>query len=417
MNPTGSRFTNRPSFAKRFRERVLMNNLWNIPVFLLLLPFALMALVVIRLLRPWVVIRIDTFISHRIGHFAANTDRYLCERKAGLSPPSLDFFYYSWPISNVQLKKMWDRVLPVIHFSPIGALIQTLNRLIPGYQTHRIPVSDSGADRDLNDVIASSPPNIQFSAEEEQYGEQEIAKIGIPQGAPFVCFFVRDSAYLNHEFPGENWHYHDYRNSNIQNCLLMAEELAGRGYTMVRMGAKVKEPLRVEHPMIIDYAWKHRTDFLDIYLSAKCSFFVGGGSGIDALPMLFRRPFIGVNIIPVEYVSSWGAVLLSIPKKLWLRKEQRFLTFREIIESGIGRIDNTEGYQSLGIDVIENTPEEIRDVVIEAEERLKGTWQPTPGDEELQSRFWSLFQSSDLHGKIGSRIGAQFLRQNRLLLD
>lgn len=404
------------SFAKRFFERVLLNNYLNIPVSLLLMPFAILAVVIIRLLRPFILIRVDTFISHRIGHFAANTDRYLCERKAGISRPSLDFFFYSQPISNFQLKKMWDRVLPIIHFSLIGVLIKYLNRCLPGYKTHLIPTSDSGADRDLHNICANSPPNISFLPEEERYGEQELRKIGIPAGTPFVCFFIRDSAYLNHKFPGENWQYHEYRNGNIQNCLMMADELTQRGYYAVRMGAKVKEPLQSKNPMIIDYAWKHRTDFLDIYLSAKCSFFVGGSSGIDALPVLFRRPLIIVNVVPFEYLSSWSSVLLSIPKKLWTRKKQRFLNFQEIIDSGIGRIDNMDDYQNLGIDIIENTAEEIRAVVIEADDRLRGTWKTNPEDEKLQNRFWSLLQSSDLHGKIGSRIGADFLRQNQSLL-
>ena len=51
------------------------------------------------------------------------------------------------------------------------------------------------------------------------------------------------------------------------------------------------------------------------------------------------------------------------------------------------------------------------------DERLKGTWQTTEEDEELQQRFWSLFKPSELNQVFLSRIGAEFLRQNRELLD
>ena len=55
-------------------------------------------------------------------------------------------------------------------------------------------------------------------------------------------------------------------------------------------------------------------------------------------------------------------------------------------------------------------------LVMEMEARLKGTWQTTEDDEDLQRRFWSLFEDNEYHGEICSRIGAEFLRQNRELL-
>lgn len=56
-------------------------------------------------------------------------------------------------------------------------------------------------------------------------------------------------------------------------------------------------------------------------------------------------------------------------------------------------------------------------LAMEMDERLKGTWQTTEDDEELQRRFWSLFKPSELNGIIVSRIGTKFLRQNQELLD
>lgn len=405
----------KPSFAKLFFEKFLLNNYLNIIVNLLLMPFAIFTVIIIRLLRPVILIRVDNLISNRVGHFAANTDLYLCERKTGcsISKPRRDFFFHSRPISNFQLKRMWDRVLPVIHLTQFGVLVKYLNRCLPGYKAYLIATTD----RDVNNLIANSLPNINFLPEEDQFGKAELPKIGLPTGSPFVCFFNRDSAYMESMFPNQNWQYHDYRDDHIQNYLMMAEELTKRGYYAVRMGAKVKEPLKTNNPLIIDYAWKYRNDFLDIYLSAQCSLFVGCCSGICALPILFRRPVVIIDLIPLEYISSWSSVLLSIPKKLWSEKENRFLTFREILNSGIGRFLYTEQYRAMGITPVENTPQEIADVVIEAEARLKGIWQPAPEDELLQSRFWSLFQPNDLHSGFNSLVGAAFLRQNRSLLE
>ena len=93
------------------------------------------------------------------------------------------------------------------------------------------------------------------------------------------------------------------------------------------------------------------------------------------------------------------------------------MSFREILESGVGRFLSTNQYIDYGITLIENTPDEILEVTLEMEERLKGTWITTEEDEDLQRKFWNLYKRSELHGKIYSRIGAAFLRKYQALLD
>lgn len=93
------------------------------------------------------------------------------------------------------------------------------------------------------------------------------------------------------------------------------------------------------------------------------------------------------------------------------------MTFKEIYESGAGRFLRTEQYEELGIELIENTPDEILDVSMEMHQRLNCTWETTGEDEVLQKRFWDMFPKSELHGEFRARIGAEFLRQNSALLD
>ena len=94
------------------------------------------------------------------------------------------------------------------------------------------------------------------------------------------------------------------------------------------------------------------------------------------------------------------------------------MTFREIINTGAGRFLETRQYEEAGLDVIENTPEEIRGLVVEMDARLNRTWRESKEDRELQERFQSLFESSELHGPIrAARIGSDFLRTNKELLE
>ena len=242
--------------------------------------------------------------------------------------------------------------------------------------------------------------------------------IGVPDNARFVCLNVRDSAYLDRALPGHDWRYHNYRDSNIQNYILATQELVKRGYYVIRMGAAVNQAINIAHPMIVDYAANGmRSDFMDIYLSSKCEFFISTGTGLDTVAEVFRRPYMLINFMPIEDVHSYRDDLIFLPKKHFLLTENRFMTFPEIFRSGAGRFTFGHQYEAMDIDLVENTPEEIAAVVLEMERRLNGTWQTTEEDEALQRRFWELFPKSELHGEIRCRIGAEFLCQNKAWLE
>lgn len=377
---------------------------------------ALLIVLIVRALRPLIIIRFGFLDADRIGSFSGDIEVYLCEREKLFkkNKPTIDIFYYRVrPFSNLQLKKMWERTLYICQFA---RLIDKVNYYLPGGRQHSIQMRPL-LERDFHGVLPCTKPHLSFTAKEEQKGMAALKKVGLSFDTPFICFYIRDKAYLSATYFYKDWNYHNYRDGNIQNCILAAEEMAGRGYFLFRMGAIVHEKLKTNNPRIIDYATQFRSDFLDIYLSAKCRFFIGSAAGLTSIPIIFRRPTIWINLIPFEYAPSWASNTLFIPKKLWLRKEHRFMAFREILESGAGRFHKAQEYEKMNIEVIENTPEEIRDVTVEMEERLNGIWQTTAKDEDLQRRFWSLFQKSNLHGKIIARISAEFLRQHKNLLD
>lgn len=376
---------------------------------LALLPMLLM----VRLFRPVVVFRFGPLSTSRIGHFAADTEVYLCEREAGLlGRRTLDIFYHGSPVSNRQLKKMWDRRLRV---SALANRLDQLNKWLPRGEAHRIPWR-SNQDRDVHGLLDRTQPHLEFTSQEERWGVEQLEQMGIGPDTPFVCFHSRDSAYLDTVLQpplSDSWRRHDYRDSDVQNYLPAAEELARRGYFAVRVGAVVKKPLETTNPAIIDYTSMHRTDFLDIYLGAKCTFYVGSGDGLAAIPMVFRRPIVWINYVPFEFAHTWSSQELFIPKKYWLHDEQRFMSFREILESGVGRFTRAYQYDDAGIDLVENTPQEISAAVMEMDGRVKNAWHTTGEDEDLQQQFWSLFDISDLNREFRSRIGADFLRENR----
>nr|VFJ65845.1 MAG: putative glycosyltransferase, TIGR04372 family [Candidatus Kentron sp. FM]VFJ69921.1 MAG: putative glycosyltransferase, TIGR04372 family [Candidatus Kentron sp. FM]VFK17492.1 MAG: putative glycosyltransferase, TIGR04372 family [Candidatus Kentron sp. FM] len=391
-----------------------------------LIVLAIPPVLIIRIIRPWKLIRFCALSSAHIGHFAANTELYLCERDAGINlpdEPHVDIFYPrpGKSICNRQLTRMWKRVLRVWPTWIADPMVR-VNRLIPGGEIHRFPVdswlsmtpANTQHDRDVHNLLDRFPPHLGFTEQEEARGSAGLRAMGIPEGARFICMMVRDSTYW------PRYGFSSYRDSNVQNYVLAAEELANRGYYVLRMGAKVREAIKSHHGMVIDYATNGmRTDFMDIYIGAKCHFCISTGTGFDEIPEVFRRPIAYVNYVPLGLLRAFSKDSLTITKHHRDSQDNRELSIGEIL-SREGFSLSSEDYASKGILFRENSPEEIRDLAIEMAKRLDGTWQPEEGDEELQRRFWALFPSDapcayngkPLHGEIRGRFGAVFLRNN-----
>ena len=389
----------------------------NILGCVLAIPF----MIVLRLIRPIVLVRIGNLISSRIGHFTANTEMYLCEQETGINVPKqryIDLFYlHHEPICNEQLLKIWRRQLRIFPYAMLAPL-DKVNRIIPGGELHVIHGIKSALD--TKNLLDKCPSHLKFTPDEEVLGERLLRDIGIPPGEKFICLNVRDNAYLKTHLGNSEFSYHDYRDSDIQSYVLAAEALAERGYYVIRMGAKVNTSIKTKSVRIIDYATNGmRNEFMDIYLGVKCYFAISTGSGWDAIPEIARRPIVYVNFVPLGYLHTSREEFISISRRYYSAVDNRELTISEIISCGAAFFLQTEEYRSNNIVLAENTPLEIRDVVIEMQERLSGTWKVDAMDEELQRRFWALYpvksldtNGNPLHGKICARYGADFLRHH-----
>jgi putative glycosyltransferase (TIGR04372 family) len=387
---------------------------------LLLYVFAIPPVLVMRIIKPWLLVRLNSLTSSRIGHLAPEVELYLCKLDAGVNVPNhryIDLFYMPQIICNQQLAVMCKRVLHIWPAWILGPIFM-VNRLIPGGDLHEIG-PDLEINRDVHNLMDRFPPHLKFTREEEARGEAGLQAMGLPVGAQFVCLIVRDSAYLDGH-SANDWSYHNYRDSDIKNYVLAAEALAKRGYFVIRMGAKVHSSINSTHPMVIDYAANGmRNEFMDIYLGAKCAFCVSTGTGLDAVPEMLRRPMVYVNFVPLGNLPTFRTEFLSITKRHVLKKSKKTLSLSEIFSQGVGYCVRSSGYESAGVELYENTPDEIKDIVVEMVERLEVSWQKRSEDESMQQNFWGIFPVNalatgghQLHGEIRASFSATFLRNN-----
>ena len=54
----------------------------------------------------------------------------------------------------------------------------------------------------------------------------------------------------------------------------------------------------------------------------------------------------------------------------------------------------SDEYQNNDIELQENTPEEIKDLVTEMDERISGSWKETEEDLLLQKKFWNVYENN-----------------------
>lgn len=392
----------------------------KLPIILLPIKFVffmigLFIFLVLKMLGPLIKIRIGCLRYDRIGHLATNTELYL-RRRARINDTVREWhiFVCSKP-ANHQLLKMIQRRIVVIKNRAISWTYNTVKSFIgdSGLWIHFPEIYDSFYE--LNNIS----PQLAFTSQEEIKGKQLLKNMGIEQGSPFVCFHVRDKAYLDKMCPNnsrERWSYHNYRDCDIHNYLPAVEYLASLGIFVIRMGYIVEQVLESDEPRIIDYATRYRTDFGDIYLSAKCKFFLASEGGLSSVPWIFNVPVAYSNGSPPGSIVGWRKPDVFMSKKLWSREKKRFLSFREILACGADKWFKSQLYEQADIEVIENTPDEILGLVKEMNARLDGTWITAEEDEELQERYRTIFPPEHKCYGFYSRISTEFLRQNRELL-
>ena len=333
------------------------------------------------------------------------------------------FWFQKW--SNIayisSFYQFFDIIVRILQYFPNNDKF-IISPKPPTYSTHRewedLKINKISLNykymENTSDIIQATKPIINLTSKEIENGKSLLIKLGVTSSSKFICFHARDSLFLDKTIPEVDWSYHNYRDSSIQNYIPAMEFLSDKGFHCLRMGSIVKDKfITNKKNEIVDYSLSdYRSEFMDVYLSANCKFFIGSDCGITCIPEVFRVPCVYVNWVNIRRISNWVINGLFIFKKVYSKKYQRFLKFSEIIDLDI---DNQNVRADMQIELLENTPEEIQEVANEMNERLNNNWQSNAEDELLQKKFWSLFGNQYIKSE-NLRIGQHFLKHNINLL-
>jgi putative glycosyltransferase (TIGR04372 family) len=205
-------------------------------------------------------------------------------------------------------------------------------------------------------------PLIQFPKEDMAHAKALLKK-HIPEGTKFVSLHVRDTGFYNIASQTS-------RNADIFSYKEAIRYLIGRGYAVIRLGdpEMVNMDALVNEcgPLLFDYAHSDiKSEMMDCYLLSHCEFFIGLASGPSSVPMVF-----GVNSCNVNWYSAATIPLflkddIGAFKKFRYKKDNTLVLFDQLMLPHFARNPKNDDLLERGIDVEDNTPQEILDTVKE----------------------------------------------------
>lgn len=281
-------------------------------------------------------IRLGILRYQRIGHLAGNCDIFLRQLQLDGNPGNLHYFLFGFSPANRQLFEMLKRLdFPKVWILESKLMVRVLFawRSILSRTRFWDPQQVNATEYH---VYANTRPLIKFTAEEEQRGQRQLAEMGIGPDDWFICFHARDPAYYRAWRPEleAHWEKTDYRNVDITLYYDAAKRVAEMGGFALRYGAIVSNRLPdLGSERIIDYSSDFRSDFMDIYLAAKCRFFLGSASGPDAVPSMFDARVVSASHFPYNLAHFYRKDMM-VPRLLALPGTDEVVPFYEAHEKG-----------------------------------------------------------------------------------
>lgn len=353
--------------------------------------------------------------TDRIGHLAIEPDTLMKAQVLGLIQQKR--WLVSAPanrVANSHLMKYWKSHFSVFSSSVSVFILSCLNVWpFMRYDVSRFVNNMSGGPQlafHINKLWGTRPPVLALSDDDLEFSKQQLARLGVPEDAWFVCVHAREGG-----FSPVDEVLHAHRNGKIDNLIPAIEEITHRGGWVIRLGDPTMAPLK-EMPQVIDYAHHPlKSARLDIILCARARFILGNTSGVFLIGTTFGVPSALANMIPMP-TQGFLKQDLSIPKLIWDNDKDRLLTFREVMASPISTYRYASQYENSKITVVENSSDEILALTKEMMDRLDGKYVESTEDLQRQAEYMSLLRPQHYSYGAISSIASHFLSKHHNLI-
>lgn len=351
----------------------------------------------------------------RIGHMAGEVDLWLKERslqnKSGKKVLIMDkecaanrhFFLYC--------KEKFDAVIDPKSWTLLLQAIPEIEHLRETKYNYFHAFNDSAECCDIYSMWGDRPPLFKLNLDDQNYLKGILLGWGVSEDGWFACFHNRERGYS----PADD-DDHDYRNADIQDYYPAMQEVVRQGGWVIRIGDSSMTPLPLMDK-VIDYAHSSlRSARLDVLLCASARCVVGCSSGLSILAVAFGVPVGMVNLAPISTLALTKRDI-GIPKLYFSEKENRNLSFGEAFSHPMSNFRYSNLYKENYIRLVNNDSEDILELTREVLERVTDKHIYNNEDELLQKIYRRLFKPNHYSYKSGARIGRDFLRKYRVLLE
>jgi len=387
---------------------------------LLLRAVALLVLICLFLVRPLIRVRLCIVAFHRFGHLALEPEIFLGEQelrvKSGMTKRfPVQIHWWSFGPQRLQANKFlvskWCEAVCALPSWWIDAL-HTVGRVVPFLQLEEPRMSIRG---NLN-ALDQTKAHLQITDAEKRRANSELRSLGVDPDKPYVCLVVRDGGHYASLGEKESDGY-SFLNFEIASFEQAALWLVEHGYQVVRMGAGTETPLSTSHSQIVDYAnSQHRSEFLDIYIAATCSFAVSTQTGPDAVCLAFRRPVCYIDVCRFSQFFFGTKLAWWNPAELWLTGSR--LSLRDVLTGPVGNIKDPNDFIKYGVTQVRSDSLAITKLVAGFAESFEKQFVQSESDEvvehSVQRSIEELMgiEGRQQFGRITAVLNPAFVRQS-----
>jgi putative glycosyltransferase (TIGR04372 family) len=273
--------------------------------------------------------------------------------------------------------------------------------------------------RDIFNVLSKMPSLFTLSGNDEKFCIKYFEEKNFKPERPLILCSNRSSGNINYnncddKSLTENKRY-GYRNSTFESLIPSIQDLLGKGYNVIKVGA-ASGVQKISDERFFDFSAQpsfEKRIMIEMFLFSQCLFFVGDTSGNYSLAQAFKKPVCFFNFAPFGHFHSWDRNSISIFKNIRNNETGKLEKFSHILKYQYGyEIHNDKS--NIFRKYISNTKQEIFETVKEMEARISGS--SYNSDEGLQRQFQKLFTPSYLHQSVNARCGDFFLNKYRHLL-
>jgi putative glycosyltransferase (TIGR04372 family) len=285
--------------------------------------------------------------------------------------------------SNKELTNYWSKYLDIVetssNFDFPSALVEKTEERIGLIRTRTdelFTLAEFGAKVQLEWEAKGFAALLSISQKHLEEGRKALDELGMPKGAWFCGLHVREGVDK----------LRNARNASIDSYYLAIDEVISRGGWVIRMGDRSMKKLPYKYGLIDLPFTDYNLDWMNLFVWGEGRFLIGTGSGPVVLPLCFGKGAAIANWAPLAS-RQWGSKDILLPKHYYHVGENRYLSPEERMSERYGYIESINALKDMGVELHDNSPEEIRDLVIQMIDSLDDNVKINQHQTEIQNRF------------------------------